>query len=260
MAVAITADVRDTYPPHVLVAVTGLTASDVVTLYRVVAGERTAIRGSTDVTIVDTSLVRVDAEFPFALPVRWLAVVNGSDEYLTDPETVELPGGKVALSDALTGASAEVVIWSHPEKRVEREASTFPVGGRTVAVLGQMAGASYSFEVMTETDSARANLDRLLRGATAGTVLVRQPGGYGDVDAYVAVLAATRRRVSQSGLDQRRVHALDVVEVEPWAASQEARGYTYADLAALFDGLTYADLEASYSTYLDLALADLGGA
>lgn len=261
MAVEITSVERDTWPAHVLVSVTGLTAGDVVTLYRSVAGVRTAVRGASEVTIADTTMVRVDAEYPFGTPVTWVAVVNGVDEYTTSPAlTVTLVGGKVALTDALTGAAAEVVIWTQPDKHVERRSTVMSPGGRTVAVLGQLGGPSYTFEVFTDTDVGRENLFALLAGATGGTVLMRQPGGYADVDAYLAVVAATRRRLVQGGLDPRRIHTLDVVEVEAWGANVEARGYVYSDLEALFTGLDYADLEATYATYHDLAIADLSGA
>lgn len=257
MAVAISALEQDTWPPRVLVTVTGLTVGDGVALYRVVGGDRTLIRAGSTASAIDTSFLRTDAELPFGVSVGYLAVVNGADEYATTPATYVLPGGKVAVTDAIDGTAAEVVILAWEEKAYQRRASVFKVGGRNVVVSGDLGMFEGDIELFTGTDSSRDNLTTVLRDATEGVVQIRQPGGYAGVDAYVSVLGAVERRWSQDGSDERRVFALQVAEVEGWAPALEARGFTYADLDAAYTGLTYADLEADYATYLTLAQADL---
>ena len=257
MAVAITADEQDVYPPRVLVSVTGLTGGQLVDIYRVVAGVRTPVRGGYAV-VGDVAYLVLDAELPFGVPVRYLVVVDSTDEYVTDPVTYVLPGGKVVVSDAITGLAAEVVILSWPERRYERESTVFRLrDGRTVVVSGPPVQFTGTIELFVDSDSGRAALVEVLRSATAGIVQIRQPGGYDDVDCYVAVLSHTVRRWSQDGSDGRRIVALDAAEVSAWSSELTARGYTYADLELVYDGLTYADLAGDYATYLALAQAEL---
>lgn len=257
MAVALSASVQDVYPPRVLLSVTGLTIGDDVELFRSVAGERTPVRGGA-VTATDTSVVRTDAELPFGVPVTYVARVNDSTEYTAGPTTYTLPGGKVALSDAISGEAAEVVITAWPEKATERVASSFVVGGRNVVVSGPRGMWTADIEILTETTSARENMARLFDAATSGTVQVRQAGGYDGVDCYVAVLTDSERRFSQDGSDQRRLWTLKVSEVEGWSSDLEARGYTLADIETAYYALTLDAIDNDHATLLALAQADLG--
>jgi hypothetical protein len=75
VALAIATSTQDSYPPRVLVSVTGLTAGDVVTVYRSVGGVRTQLRGGEAITATDPSLVITDAELPFGIPVTYVAEV-----------------------------------------------------------------------------------------------------------------------------------------------------------------------------------------
>lgn len=256
---SITATEQDSWPPRVLVTGEDVETDDVVTFYRVVASTRTAVRGANAVTAGDTALVRRDAELPFGTVLSYVMDLNGEEEYATGTLTVDLPGGKVALTDAVTGAAAEVEITSWPEKRTERPASTFVVGGRNVAVMGLRPGFTSGIEIETDTDAGRENLDALLDSATSGVLQLRQDGSYGGVDCYVAVLSSTeRRRDETDGLDERRVWTLDVVEVEPWAADVEAAGYTWQDLIDAYTGLTWQDVIDDHDTWLDVVRAEFG--
>lgn len=256
MAVAITADEQDAYPPRVLISVTGLTIGNTIILYRSVGGERAEVRAGYELAVTDSSFLRVDAELPFGVPVTYVAVVNGTTEYSVGPTTYVLPGGKVAVSDAILGISAEVVILAWPEKDHSRQASTFRVGGRNVVVSGALGQFESDVELFVETTSSRDNLAEVLREATESTVQVRQPGGYDGVDSYLAILGINERRFSQDGSDQRRVFAVRVAEVEPWAPTLEARGYTLLDIATAYTGLTLQDLADDYATLLDVAQGD----
>jgi hypothetical protein len=199
---------------------------------------------------------------PFGTPVSYIAVINDADGPTTTPTTYALPGGKVALSDAITGLAAEVVITAWPDKPRTRQSSAFVAGGRNVAVLGDLVGFSGQVDVFVETTSAVDNLTALLESATNGTIQIRQPGGYDGVDCYVAVLSATEHRFSQDGSDQRRTISLELLQNDGWAAALEARGFTLADINAAYTGadpsLTLADLANDYAMLLDIALADWG--
>lgn len=253
--VAFTATEQDAYPPRVLLSLTGLDISDAVVLYRVVGGERTPIRAGSEDFVTDTSFLRIDAELPFGVPVSYVAVVNAT-EYTAGPDTYTLPGGKVAVSDAITGEAAETVILAWDEKEYDRESSLFRVGGRNVAVLGDLGMFASTIELYVENTSSRDNLAALLATATEGVLQIRQAGGYDGVDSYLAVLGATERRFSQDGSDERRIWAIRVAEVESWGPALEARGFTLQDIADAYDGLNLDDLSDDYATLLALAQGD----
>lgn len=255
-SVGITAVEQDTYPPRVLVSVTDLNLGDSIQLYRVVGGERTLVRAGEDDSVSDPAFLRVDAELPFGVPVTYTALVNDEHEFSVGPTTYTLPGGKVALSDAISGSSAEAVIRAWPEKNYYRQASRFKVGGRNVVVLGDLGMFEGEIELYVETTSSRDNLFALLESATQGIVQLRQMGGYDGVDSYVAVIGVGERRYSQDGSDQRRTFVLDVSEVESWAPALEATGYTLQDIADAYDGLTLNDLAGDFDTLLDIAQGD----
>lgn len=258
MTVTFTADEQDVYPPRVLLTAAGLTLGDSVDIYRSVGGERTAVRAGSSDAVTDTSFLTVDAELPFGTPVTYVLVVNDATEYTAGPTTYELPGGKVAVTDAITGQAAEVVILAWAEKAYGRQSSVFQVGGRNVVVAGPVVGFESTIELVTQSTSARDSLVDVLRDATEGIVQIRQPGGYDGVDSYVAVTSFTERRHSQDGSDPRRIIAVQAVEVDPWAAELEATGYTLQDIADAYTGLTLDDLEDDYATLLELAQGEFG--
>lgn len=256
--------VEDSWPPRVRLVLTGLIAgAQTVSLYRYAGawegGQRQLIRGGDVGLVTDTAVVRTDAEMPYGVPVEYAATVDGN-LYTTGlgPVVYALPGGQVAMSDAITGAAAEVVVMSWPDKTRPRRATRFDVGGRTVVVGGQLGAAESTLEVYTETETAAGALVTLLESATGGTVQIRQPGGYGGVDAYLAVLQVTESRWSQDGTDQRRTFALDVVETEAWAPALEARGDTLQALADAYPpGLTLQRISEDFATLLDIATVEL---
>lgn len=249
---------EEVYPPRAVLAVSGLLADEVVNLYRSVAGVRTLVRGGEITNSSDLdAYVRIDSELPFEVPITWVAEVNGA-EYTSQSETLTLPGGKVVLSDAISGLAAEVTILSWPEKIYERRVSVFRLAnGDTKTVSGNPARFTGRLELFTLTDTTRVLVKDLLDNAIANVIQIRQPGGYSDVDCYVSVIDFSVRRYSQDGTDQRRVFTLNVAEVFGWSAAFVAAGYTYADLDEVYTGLTYASLDADYATYLALAVAEL---
>ena len=255
-APSVTVTEQDVYPPRVLVSVTDLTLGDSVELYRSVAGTRTPVRAGSSAAVDDPSFLVIDAELPFGVPVAYIAVVNGV-ELATAAVTYTLPGGKVVISDAISGDAVEVVIWTWPVKTYQPQASVFRVGGRNLVVSGDLGQYTTQLELYVETDTARDNVLALLAATTEGLFLIRQPGGYNGVDAYYGYTGVVDVRMSEDQADERHLITVDVVQVEAWAPDLQARGFTYADLAAAYAGLTYADLAGDYATYLQLAQADL---
>lgn len=263
MTVAIAAAAQNVYPPRVQVSVTGLTVGDALDVYRSVAGQRTLVRGGHVDELADTAFVIIDAELPFGVDVTYVAVVDGSTEYSTSATSYTLTGGKVALSDAITGQAAEVVILNIGDQTYGRDSARMRVAGRWVVVTGPAGQAEGSYDLYTETTSAHQNLLALLAAATESTVQIRQPGisavsgePYDGVDAYLAVDGWTVRRFSQDGSDPRRITTIQYAVTDSWAADLEARGFTYQEMVDAYSGQTYDDLAGDYATYLDLAQAD----
>lgn len=251
-AASIAVQELDLFPPRTQITVSGLTPGDDVVVYRVVGGQRTALRAGSATSVTDPAFLVVDGELPFGEPVSYVAVVNDTAEYETGATTYDLPGGKVALSDAITGLSAEGVIKAWDEKAYDKQASVFKVGGRNVVVSGEFGMFTASIEFYFEAYSAGQNFKDLMSSATEGLFQIRRPtSAYDGVDCYVAVLAARERRFSQDGSDPRRMWVVDVAEVEAWAAEQEAVGFTYQDVADYYAPVgTYADAAAEFATYL----------
>lgn len=252
-AAAITATYQSDYPGRVLVEMTGLVIGDEVQLYRVVAGERTPVRAGYAAAVTDTSFLRIDAEQPYGIPVSYVGVVNGSAEYTTSPATYTLVGGKVVLSDAITGLAVEATIMGWDQSDYDRPSSVFKVGGRNVVVSGDLGQFEADIELYFEVVSSSQDFRSLLDAATEGVVQVRQPGGYDDVDCYIAVTAASRKRFSQDGTDPRRRWVLHAVEVDGWATTLEAAGATLQDIADFYLTGTLTNLNADYATLLAIA-------
>lgn len=256
---------QDSWPPRVQIAVTDVAPGDLVEIYRVVAGQWTAVRGGSVNPATDTAFLAIDAELPFGVPVSYAVYINGSEE-ITSPVTYALAGGQVALTDAITGAVAECVIGKIGPKTYGRDAAVFRVGGENLAVVGPMPdGGSGTYELLAATTAIAEGIKWLFRNATQGIVQVRQAGGtgfdgntYDGIDAYWQVLDVTDDRFSQDGSDPRRLLTVQYVEVAGWSSDLVARGFSYADMAAYVSG-TYADLAAMFApagTYLDMAMTD----
>jgi hypothetical protein len=257
-APVLTVTEQDAFPTRVLLTVTGLTVGDHVSLYRVVDGVRTLVRaGSTD-SATDVSFLRVDAELPFGIPVSYVAVVEDM-EVASPAVTYDLLGGKVALSDAIGGGSAEAVIMAWPEKSFNRPSTLFSVAGATIADLGDLGQPTSTITFYLETQSARENFEALIATATEGIVQLRSADAvtYDGVDGYFAALSIRERRFSQDGSDKRRFLDVDVAEVSGWASGLEAQGFTLQDIADFYGASgTLADIDADFTSLLDIARAD----
>lgn len=248
-AAALTATaVTTVWPPRVLLTATGLDIGSTVYIYRVVAGQRTLVRG-TGVPVTATTIVITDAEIPFGIGVTYVLTVVG-DDATTTSVSYTLPGGKVAISDAITAAAAETVVLSWPNQDQDAVASVFVVDRKNIVVHSGLGQYRSTVDLYTETTAGGDALDAVLNNATSGIVQIRQPGGYDGVDGYWAVLGVGKVRWSQDGSDQRRIWTVDVAEVDAWASGFSARGFTYANVITKYTGLTYANWGTDYATYL----------
>lgn len=255
---AVTATEDSAWPPRLLVEVTGLTVDDDVTLYRIQGANRTAVRAGSDLTVDDTVLLLNDGEYPYGILISYLVNVNGSDGASSSTMTITLPGGNVAVSDAITGLSAETIITAWPEKDNTRTGTAFDVGGAAVFVSAPRGSNEQQVEFLTLTDTSRQQMIALLDGTTSGIILIRQPGGYAGIDGTYSVRSDNERRITQRGTDQRRLWTLDLVDSKGWAPSLADAGWTLADIEDAYAGLTLADLAADFATLLDIAIFDWG--
>jgi hypothetical protein len=257
MVAAITAtDVLTVWPPRKEITLTGLDGSESVTINRIVGGARTPLRGYEDRFVGTTTRVLTDAESPFGLPVTYELLLSGTAVDTDGPATLTLTGGNVALTDAISGLSSEVVILAHDDLVADAEATVFGIDGRNYVVgdpLGQEVGL---WEFYTETTTAKTNLDALLRLCTSNILQMRQPGGYDGVDGYYSPLTMSTRRFSQDGSDQRRITAVRLAATSAWPDVLETRGFTLQDVADAYAGQTLTDLAGDYATLLLLAQGD----
>ena len=258
MAIAITATEDSAWPSRITVSATGLTIGHVVTLYRVQAGVRTAVRSATDVTLTDTSIVRVDAEQPYGVSLTYEVWQDGALGATSAAVTATLAGGNVALSDPVGALSVECLIGAWATKSADRQGTVFQVGGRTVGVYSPRGGSQADVEMVTLTDAARTDMLALLDGTTSGIVLMRQAGGYVGVDGVYLIESDDETRFSQDATDDRRLWSLRLAETVAWADSLPAQGWTYAEMTAAYTGLHYSNLASDFATYLAVAVFDWG--
>jgi hypothetical protein len=223
----------------------------------VVAGQRTAIRGAVD-AVDDTAFVLIDAELPYGVPVNYVAVVAGTAEYESATATYALPGGKVALTDAITGQAAEVMIGAAGDLTNGRDSARMRVAGRNVVVTGPAGQPEGSYELFVQSTTAYDNLIGLLENATEAVVQLRGPGGYDGLDAYLAVDSWTTRRWLQNGKKEERLVTIEFAEVDGWASALTARSFTYGDVENAYTAPnnTYQAVMGDFATYLDAAQGD----
>lgn len=256
MAGSLTVLAQTAWPTRVQVSATGL-GNAFFTINRVVGGARTPVRGAYDQYIYPaTAKVVIDAEVPFGVPVTYELVEGGAIVDTEGPVTYTLAGGNVALTDAITGLSAEVQIGAIDELDADTASAVYNIDGVNRVVSSKISQPGTTVEYFTATLTARDDLRALLAGCQNGTYQQRGPAATYDAEAYYAVLRSRERRFSQDGTDERRITAVQVVETQPWPSGMEARGFTLQDIADAYTGLTLADLAADYATLLALAQGD----
>ncbi len=252
----LTVTAQNVWPPRKQLTAAALTGASFVTINRIVGGARTPVRGADDVFVGTTTLIVVDAELPFGVPVSYELIEAGVTTDTEAAGTTALPGGTVALTDAITALAAEVVVFAHDPLSRDTGAAVYNVDGRNYVVADPLSQWQGTWEYFTDTITALDDLTTLLEQATAGIIQQRQPGGYPGVDWYLSAQQVDTRRFSQDGSDPRRITAVRWAQCSGWPTTIEARGFNLQDVADAYTGQTLADLSADYATLLLLAQGD----
>ena len=246
----VSAVVQDTAPPRVQITATGLaTDGDLVTVYRVVDGDETPVRGGIDrVPDATGTLVLTDQSAPFGVPVAYRVdqtdtVTGAITSSTSTPVTLTAPGPWLSLP--VTGEAVQLTIVDWPEKAYAARGAVIAVAGRTtpIVVSDKRIAASSTLTVLTRT---KAELDALRDLLAVGDVIQVRPV-CGAVEAeYVAVLDVTEQRYRPrtlrtdggvpAGSDWRRYVVLECQVVDEPPRKMPAVGDTLADLHAYAGG------------------------
>lgn len=255
----IAATAQSAFPPRNLVSVTGLAGDNIVaaTVYRQVGTTLTPVRAASGIDVTGQSvLLRVDAEQPFGVSLNYAAVltdVNGTQwTVYSGPITSTVTTD--VISDAIRGTGAAVKLETPLEKKRDRDATSFNVGGRIVVVGRPRSAPSATFTVRTETDEDGDALNEVLDNATEGTILVRKQNSMTRLDGTYALLSDNE---APTWYDEFRWFTLDVVKSDDWPDVMEAAGFTLQDIANNYSILQ--DIATAFPTnLLAIALYDFG--
>jgi hypothetical protein len=249
---------QSVFPPRNLVAATGLTADDIttITLYRQVGTDLIPVRAASGIDVTgQSSFLRVDAEQPFGISLNYAAILTDvyGQQWTAYSGPITSTVTSDVVSDAIRGVGAAVKIESPLEKKRDRDATQFNVGGRIVVVGRPRSAPSSSISVRTETDEDGDALNGILDNATEGVILVRKQTSMSRLDGTYALLSDNE---APTWYDEFRWFTLDVVKADDWPDVMEAAGFTLQDIADNYS--TLADLAAAFSTLLAIALYDFG--
>ncbi|MCW7941698.1 hypothetical protein AAW14_06565 [Streptomyces hygroscopicus] len=240
-----------------------LDTTQYLTLYRIVAGRQTIVRGSTgyldSTALTSTQLTVEDYEAPLGQDVSYRAELYTSTGTLGSRRE----DGPVQLT-----VDDPSLVWIkdpvQPERNVQLRASEPPDwarpieqsvlrvrGRRNPVVLSDVRGGlTGTLKIWTLTDAEREAMHFALD--TGDTLLLQFAAGYGLDDTYVAVGEATESRVSWGG-EPRRLWQLPLTQVDaPTGGTSGTAGWTVQDLAATW--ATVLDVVHTYATVLDLTL------
>lgn len=242
-----------------------LDVGDLLTLYRVVGGSQSVVRGPSGPiqgqALTSAELAIEDYEAPLGVPVVYrmetydpttgaltgrgtsepvtLNVPDPSDCWLKDPLQ---PQRNVLLSAAVAPD------WSRPIEQTE-----YRIRGRrnSVILYDVRGGLTGTLQVWTLTDDERKALHFLLD--TGNVLLFQFAPGLGLEDFYAAVGEAGEPRFIPYGGEPRRQWTLPLTEQDaPLGGVGGTAGWTVQDVASTW--ATVAAVSATYATVLDLVL------
>ncbi|MFJ7998933.1 hypothetical protein ACIQ7D_17555 [Streptomyces sp. NPDC096310] len=250
----------------ILLVLRGLSASNLLTVYRVLGdGSKSLVRGRGGLIsmtpITDDVFSVEDYEAPLGVPVTYRI------EY-TSATTGLLTGWRVTstvildpvdrnycwLKDpARPQLNLRALVKEAPEWQQPIEQNVMRVRGRQNAIIlsGDRGGREGSLVLWTQADSERDALRLLL---SSGSVLLWQAApGMGETDVYVAVGGSAFPRVSPYAPDPWREWTLPLTEQDrPTVGVSGSATWTVQDV--LVENATVLDLLSRYATVLDLAL------
>lgn len=241
---AITAQAQPGDPPRIVVTATGLAAEGgTLRIYREVDGTRVLLRGAVDVEVTGDTMVFLDYEAPFGVPVDYALIQTGSTGTVTGsgtPAPVTLMVASPWLTNPVTGSGVALTIQDWDELSFRARQTIVDVAGRAapVVVSDVRSLPSSTLVVLTRT---RADLSALRDLLNLGDVIhVRAICGAVE-NAYLAVGDVSETRITarslktdprQAGSDWRRSVNLTVQEVEAPALTIAPIADTLADLNA----------------------------
>lgn len=246
--VTVTALTQDTAPPRVLITIDDLGPTPgVLTLSRIVVGTRAQVRGAVNLTPTDDSVLIVDNEAPFGVPVSYELVQTLGDgtTVVVASNTVQLYAALSWLSNPITGEGAPVTIATWPDLTYSARQSVLDVAGRVspVVVSDLRTSASSELVVFTQTRAVLMMLRELL---SSGDIILLRPVCDAVEGDYFAVGDVTETRMDPSdGSSWRRLVTLDLQAVDQPSPAIPAIGDTLADLHAFIPG-TLADLHEAF--------------
>lgn len=242
-----------------------MNAGDDLTLYRVVGGRQSIVRGPDGwvqgLALASDEIVFEDYEAPLGVPLYYRL-----ETY--DPATAALSG---------TGASSTVTLslpdpsecWIkdplQPQRNLRLRASVAPdwsrpveqteyrIRGRrnTVILSDVRGGLTGTLKVWTLTDDERSGLHFALD--TGNTLFFQFAPGLGLDDMYAAVGEAAEPRLIPYAGEPRRQWSLPLTQQDaPIGGVGGTAGWTVQDVVTTWDAV--ADVNAAYATLLDLIL------
>jgi hypothetical protein len=242
-----------------------LDTGDDLTLYRVVGGQQSLVRGPdgwvNNFTLISDELTYEDYEAPLGVPVYYrretydtttgdlsgtgstsavtLSVPDPSDCWIKD---VLQPQRNVRLRASVAPD------WTRPIEQTEYRVR----GRRNSVILSDVRGGlTGTLKVWTESDDDRAALHFALD--TGNVLLFQFQPGLGLDDLYASVGQADEPRFVPYGGEPLRQWALPLTESDaPIGGVGGTAGWTVQDVATTWDTVT--DLSAAYATVLDLVL------
>lgn len=270
--------VQGTEPQRVRITATGLDPADATTVYRVVDGAATPVRGGIGIyPDAAGALVLDDQSAPFGVEVVYrLEQVDATTGDVTEETSfpVTLTARGPWLSLPITGEGVQLTIVDWPEKSFAFRGSVIGVSGRTAPIVvgDKRLAASSTMTVLTRTKEQLFALRDLL--ASGDVIQVRPVCGAVEAE-YVSVLDVTETRYKPSsrttdggvpaGSDWRRLVVMPVQVVDEPPRSIRALGDDLADLHAYAGGATstlntLATATFPGGTLLTIAQTDLAGA
>jgi hypothetical protein len=249
----------------ITVTMRDLDSGDTLTLYRVVGGAQSIVRGPDGwlqgTLLSSTQMVVEDYEAPIGQDVTYrrelyvpstgalqqsatsssvsLAMADPSEVWLKDAQQ---PWRNVRLTAAVAPD------WARPI-----EATEYRVRGRrnSVILTDVRGGLTGTLQVWTLSDAERAALHFLLD--TGHPLLIQLNPGLGIEDVYASVGEATEARFIAYGGEPRRQWSLPLTQVDaPLGGVGGSAAWTVQDVATTW--ATVLDASAAYATVLDMVL------
>jgi hypothetical protein len=225
----------------------------------VVAGWRLTRNGGSAVPLLWTSvgalsaISLVDYSAPFGVPVSYTLTVTRPNltTFAITSNVVTVTESGCWLTSGVDGASVPVTLVSWPTRQREPRTAILDVLNREdpVALMDAHRTPAGTMTFYTVTDIESDQLAGIL--AARGPIMFRSGPGRSIKSVTVVVGRIAENRFSKSGLDQRRMHVIDVQEVKPVPVALPL-GATLGGLHSLLPG-TLADIANYRPTLLALS-------